>query len=48
MEKFVFYYQGTDGTKWFRCNNCGYLTRGKPQICPVCNDKKIIREDDKK
>jgi len=38
-EDFTFYYQGRDGTMWYRCTKCGYLTRGKPRVCPVCEGK---------
>ena len=45
MEKFVFYFKGKDGVVWYRCTNCGYLTRGKPDVCPVCQGNEIKRED---
>lgn len=48
MEKYSLFFEGRDGVKWYRCKNCGYITRGKPQVCPVCRDKKIVRENDKK
>ncbi|MBR1823294.1 MAG: hypothetical protein IJ779_03555 [Ruminococcus sp.] len=46
-EKFVFFFQGRDGVKWYRCKNCGALQRGKPpKQCPVCNDIPIIRSEE--
>ena len=36
MDDFTFY-ANKNGAIWYRCNHCQYLTRGKPQVCPVCN-----------
>ncbi len=48
-EDFTFYYQGRDGTMWYRCTKCGYLTRGKPKVCPVCEGKgRRDNEDEEK
>lgn len=30
-------YAVKNGVQWYRCNCCMNLTRGKPDICPVCN-----------
>lgn len=46
MKSHVMYMVGKDGVKWYRCTNCGYLTRGKPQECPVCNGRQIKRGDE--
>lgn len=45
MDSHVLYTVGKDGVKWYRCTNCGYLTRGKPQECPVCKGITIKREE---
>ena len=32
------------GVRWYRCVNCGALTRGTPPaVCPICNGREIIR-----
>lgn len=38
MERFVLY--DTKGNvNWYRCTICGALSRGKPDICPICHSK---------
>lgn len=39
MDKFTLY-AVLNGVQWYRCNYCMNLTRGKPNICPVCNGKR--------
>ena len=36
MDNFVLY-DVKAGAQWFRCMRCFNLTRGKPNVCPVCN-----------
>ena len=36
MDDFTFY-ANKNGVLWYRCNYCNNLTRGKPDVCPVCN-----------
>ena len=38
MDKFTFY-ANRNGAMWWRCNNCQNLTRGRPDVCPVCNGR---------
>ena len=40
MDEFTLY-ANKNGVEWWRCNNCNYLTRGRPKVCPVCNGKYI-------
>ena len=45
MNGFTFY-SNKNGVMWWRCNNCNNLTRGKPEICPVCNGQSTKTEND--
>lgn len=45
MNGFTFY-ANKNGVMWWRCNNCNNLTRGKPEICPVCNGQSTQTEND--
>lgn len=45
MNGFTFY-SNKNGVMWWRCNNCNNLTRGKPEICPVCNGQSTQTEND--
>ena len=38
MDNFVLY-EVKAGAQWFRCMRCFNLTRGKPNVCPVCYNK---------
>ncbi len=39
-------YKITNDVTWYRCTNCGYLTRGKPSVCPLCEGKPKISDQD--
>jgi rubrerythrin len=43
LSPFEFYCYNSDGCEMYLCKNCGYVNRGKPQVCPVCNGIKIKR-----
>lgn len=45
MESFKLY-KVDNGVNWYRCTNCGYLTRGKPSVCPLCEGKPKISDQD--
>ncbi|WP_295094929.1 hypothetical protein [Ruminococcus sp.] len=30
-------YDNKNGVKWWQCDNCKYLTRGVPEVCPLCH-----------
>lgn len=45
-EHFKLFSVSYDGTKWYMCLDCGNKSRGKPTVCPVCENKaSIINED---
>ena len=49
MDNF-FLYAEQNGVQWYRCIYCKALSRGKPDICPVCHsvpksDNTDINED---
>lgn len=46
MEDFTVYHKGRDGVIWYRCTACGYLTRGKPRRCPVCEGKGRMKSEE--
>ena len=39
-------YAVKNGVQWYRCNCCMNLTRGKPEICPVCKGESLHTETD--
>lgn len=39
MDKFILYAR-RDGVEWYRCTTCQALSRGKPEVCPVCHGYK--------
>ena len=43
MNGFTFY-ANKNGVMWYKCNNCNNLTRGKPEICPVCKGESLHTE----
>lgn len=44
--KYYVFYSEEYGVRWYRCLNCGALIRGNPPaVCPVCEGRKINRED---
>ncbi len=41
------YYTTTNGADWYRCDICNNLTRGKPDVCPICHNEgePIVQND---
>lgn len=45
-ERFKLFSTDFDGTRWYMCLDCGAKSRGKPRICPVCENKVSIITDE--
>lgn len=41
------YYDTVNGAEWYRCDICNILTRGRPDVCPVCHNQGEPMQEDK-